>query len=45
MMQEEGYMEALEAVFTRRSTRKFSEVMPDRALIDKVIEAGRSAPS
>ena len=38
-------MEALEAVFTRRSTRKFSEVMPDKALIDKVIEAGRYAPS
>ena len=38
-------MEALEAVLTRRSTRKYSEEMPERALIEKVIEAGRYAPS
>lgn len=38
-------MEALEAILTRRSTRRYSEEMPDRALIEKVIEAGRYAPS
>ena len=38
-------MEALEAILTRRSTRRYSEEMPKRALIEKVIEAGRYAPS
>ena len=38
-------MEALKAILTRRSTRRYSEEMPDRALIEKVIEAGRYAPS
>ncbi len=38
-------MEALEAILSRRSTRKYSDKMPDRALIEKVIEAGRYAPS
>ena len=38
-------MEALEAILTRRSTRKYSDVMPERDLIEKVIEAGRYAPS
>ena len=38
-------MEALEAIFTRRSTRKMSSEMPGRDLIEKVIEAGRFAPS
>ncbi len=38
-------MEALEAILTRRSTRKFSSEIPERELIDKVIEAGRYAPS
>ena len=38
-------MEALEAILTRRSTRKYSEVMPEREIINKVIEAGRYAPS
>ena len=38
-------MEALEAIFTRRSTRKMSPEMPGRDLIEKVIEAGRFAPS
>ena len=38
-------MEALEAILTRRSTRKYSDKMPDRDLIEKVIEAGRYAPS
>ena len=38
-------MDALEAIFTRRSTRKFSSKMPEKKLIEKVIEAGRFAPS
>ena len=38
-------MEALEAIFTRRSTRKFKPEAPERELIEKVIEAGRCAPS
>lgn len=38
-------MEAFETILTRRSTRRYSEEMPDRALIEKVIEAGRYAPS
>lgn len=38
-------MEALDAILTRRSTRKYSDKMPDRDLIEKVIEAGRYAPS
>ena len=38
-------MEALEALLTRRSTRKYSDVVPERELIEKVIEAGRYAPS
>ena len=42
----EGYtMEALEAILTRRSTRKLSAELPDRELIEKVVEAGRFAPS
>ena len=38
-------MEALEAIITRRSTRRYRDEMPDRKLIEKVIEAGRYAPS
>ncbi len=38
-------MEALEAILTRRSTRKFKEEVPAKELIEKVIEAGRYAPS
>ena len=38
-------MEAITAILTRRSTRKYSEKVPDRGLIEKVIEAGRHAPS
>ena len=38
-------MEALEAILTRRSTRKYSEQMPRRDLLEKIIEAGRYAPS
>lgn len=38
-------METLEAITTRRSTRKYSDRLPDKELIEKVIEAGRFAPS
>ncbi len=38
-------MEAIEAIITRRSTRQYSEVMPEREQIEKVINAGRYAPS
>ena len=38
-------MEALQAILTRRSTRQYSEEMPPRELIERVVEAGRFAPS
>ncbi len=38
-------MEALEAILTRRSTRSFSDVMPKKEMIERIIEAGRFAPS
>ncbi|MCR4587821.1 MAG: nitroreductase [Lachnospiraceae bacterium] len=38
-------MDALEAIFTRRSTRKYKEEVPEKELVEKVIEAGRFAPS
>ena len=38
-------MEAIEAIITRRSTRKYSERMPEKDIIEKVIHAGRYAPS
>ena len=38
-------MNTLEAIATRRSTRKFQEKPLDRTLIRKVVEAGRMAPS
>ena len=38
-------MEALEAIFTRRSTRRMKPDLPPRELIGQVIEAGRAAPS
>ena len=38
-------MEALEAIFTRRSTRRMKAELPPRELIERVIEAGRAAPS
>ena len=38
-------MEAIEAILTRRSTRKFSAEVPERGLIEKILEAGRYAPS
>lgn len=38
-------MDAYEAIMTRRSTRKMKAGAPDKELIEKVIEAGRYAPS
>lgn len=38
-------MDALQAILTRRSTRKMKSQVPPRDLIDKVIQAGRHAPS
>ena len=38
-------MDALQAIFTRRSTRKMKDELPPRELIEQVIEAGRAAPS
>ena len=37
-------MESIEAILTRRSTRKFSTELPERGLIEKILEAGRYAP-
>ncbi len=38
-------MDALQAILTRRSTRKMKDEMPPADLIEQVIEAGRAAPS
>ncbi len=38
-------MDTLEAIRTRRSTRKLAPAIPDRELLDIIIEAGRLAPS
>ncbi len=38
-------MDAIEAIMTRRSTRRMKPDLPPRTLIEKVIEAGRAAPS
>ncbi len=38
-------MEAIEAIMTRRSTRKMSDRVPPDEVIRKVIDAGRCAPS
>lgn len=38
-------MEAMEAILTRRSTRRMKPDLPPRELIEQVIEAGRAAPS
>ena len=38
-------METYDAIITRRSTRQYSEILPDRELIEKIITAGRYAPS
>ena len=41
----EQFMEALQAIFTRRSTRKMKADLPPKELIEQIIEAGRCAPS
>ena len=38
-------MEALEAIFTRRSIRRYSEKKIERKTVDKIIEAAMYAPS
>lgn len=38
-------MDALEAIMTRRSTRRVKTRLPPREMIEQVIEAGRAAPS
>ena len=38
-------MDALEAILTRRSTRRLKSELPKKELIEQVIEAGRCAPS
>lgn len=38
-------MDAMEAIMTRRSTRRMKPDLPPRELIERVIEAGRAAPS
>ena len=37
-------MEALQAIMTRRSNRRFSSVLPEKEKIETIIEAGRQAP-
>ncbi len=38
-------MDALEAILTRRSTRRYSPEKPDRKTIEEILDAGRHAPS
>ena len=38
-------METMEAIFTRRSTRRMKPELPPKELIGQIIEAGRAAPS
>ena len=38
-------MDAMEAIMTRRSTRRMQPALPPKALLQQVIEAGRAAPS
>ena len=38
-------MDAIEAIMTRRSTRRFAAEVPEWGSVEKVIEAGRYAPS
>jgi len=38
-------MDAMEAIMTRRSTRKMKAELPPRDALDRVIQAGRRAPS
>ena len=38
-------MDAMEAIMTRRSTRRMKGELPPKEMIEQVIEAGRAAPS
>lgn len=38
-------MDAIVAILTRRSTRRFDNKIPNKELIQKVVNAGRYAPS
>lgn len=38
-------MEALDAIRTRRSVRKFTDKLISKEMIDKLLEAAMSAPS
>ena len=38
-------MDALQAILTRRSTRRYDQRIPAKDIIEKVLEAGRHAPS
>ena len=38
-------MDALEAIFTRRSTRKMADTLPPEETIRTIVEAGRTAPT
>ena len=38
-------MQAFELITTRRSTRRFKPEMPETAMIEQIVEAGRYAPS
>ena len=38
-------MDAMEAILSRRSTRRMKPELPPKEIIEKIIEAGRAAPS
>ncbi len=38
-------MDALQAIMTRRSTRLYTDQVPEKALLEQIVEAGRYAPS
>ena len=37
--------EILKTIYERRSVRKFKDILPDRSIIEQLIDAGRMAPS
>ena len=38
-------MDAMDAIMTRRSTRRMKPEIPERERIEQIVEAGRAAPS
>ena len=38
-------MDTMEAIMTRRSTRRMKDELPPKELIGQIVEAGRAAPS